>query len=186
MAQVVQGDRSAFATLVARHLDPVHRYLSRLSGSSADADDLSQETFLRVWQRAGSYRPGTVAFTTWLHRVAHNLAVDAARRRREQTGVSLDLVEDEHADPATRAADDESARRLDGAIAALPPNQRAALLLCQVQGFSNRDAGAILGVSVRSLESLLARARRNLRQTLLDAEPPQSNPSTGSTDHDTA
>ncbi len=187
MARVVQGDRSAFATLVARHLTPLHHYLRRLTGSVADAEDLSQEAFLRVWERAARYRPGTVQFSTWLHRVAHNLAVDAARRRRPETVALSEQLEDHTPDPPEQVAAAQTARRLDAALAALPTSQRAALLLCQVQGFSNRDAGAIVGVSVRGLESLLARARRSLRAALLEpASPAAAHQPSESTDHDAA
>lgn len=167
MALVQRRDQDAFRQLVARHLDSVHRYLMRMTYSSFDADDLSQETFLRLWQRAGSYRPGRVRLTTWLHTIAHNLAVDALRRRRPEMDERLDPGPDDAPGPEARLLAAESGRMLNAALAALPANQRAAVLLCQVQGFSNRDAAAIVGVSVRSLESLLARARRTLRHALL-------------------
>lgn len=194
MAQVVARDQPAFARLVARHLDSVHRYLTRLTRSPADADELSQETFLRLWQRADSFRPGTARLTTWLHRIAHNLAVDAMRRRPATVDVPapqlqemIDGMVDPAADPEVLAASERRGQRLEAAIAALPPNQRAALLLCQVQGFANRDAAAILGVSVRSLESLIARARRSLRQAVAEADaPPAAAPRPEGTDHDTA
>ncbi len=178
----VQGrDQAAFGRLLARHLSSIHRYLMRLTDSRADADELSQETFLRLWQRAGRYRPGTVKLTTWLHRIAHNLAVDELRRRHTRPGASpgpsgesddgstvADTAADRVTDPEALALSREAGQRLHAAIGALPANQRAALLLCQVQGFSNREAAAILGVSVRSLESLVARARRSLRHTVID------------------
>ena len=147
MARVQRGEQAAFARLLARHLDSVHRYLVRLTGSAADADELAQETFLRVWQRAGSYRPGTVKLSTWLHRIAHNLAVDELRKRRPE-GQPAEEPKDESADPEALAASSQAGERLQEAIGALPQSQRAALLLCQVQGFSNRDAAAILGVTV--------------------------------------
>jgi RNA polymerase sigma-70 factor (ECF subfamily) len=175
MAQVRQHDEAAFAELVRRHLDPLHRYLFRLTGSADDAEDLAQETFLRVWQRAASYRPGVVRLTTWLHRIAHNLAVDSLRRARPEPLADDDdgmpVPADDGADPARAAASAEFERRLNHAIGILPANQRAALLLCQVQGFANRDAAAIMGVSVRGLESLLARARRSLRVAMAARDP---------------
>lgn len=188
MVLVVQRDQNAFGSLVARHVASVHRYLTRMTFARADADDLTQETFLRVWLHAGTYRPGTARLTTWLHRIAHNLAVDESRKHRpiplESGDVELavhDLAAGPGDDPQMRLASEQMQRRLDQALGSLPANQRAALLLCQVQGFSNRDAAAVLGVSVRSLESLVARARRSLRTRLqllqLDlTEPQQSNP----------
>lgn len=187
MTRVLRGDREAFAILVTRHLDPVHRYLLRMTGSRADAEDLSQETFLRVWERAARYRPGTARFTTWLHRVAHNLAVDAMRRRPPDTVALADDIEDGHPDPSRAAEAARTFHQLDRALGSLPPNQRAALLLCQVHGFSNREAGAILGVSPRALESLLARARRSLRETVSRPAPDRvGHTPSESTDHDAA
>jgi RNA polymerase sigma-70 factor, ECF subfamily len=191
MARVGQRDQAAFGNLVARHLASVHRYLTRMTIAHADADDLAQETFLRLWLHAGTYRPGTVRLTTWLHRIAHNLAVDELRKHRpaalEGVDPELDIPADgaltagPGADPQAHLASEQMQHRLDQALRALPPNQRAALLLCQVQGFSNRDAADVLGVSVRSLESLVARARRSLRARLqhlqIDVtERQQSNP----------
>ncbi len=180
---VQQRDQAAFGRLVARHLTSVHRYLARLTDSPADADELAQETFLRLWERADSYRPGRVKLATWLHRVAHNLAMDELRRRARWRTVSdgdgpdsepprvPTLAADPVGDPEALAVSGETDRRLQAALAALPAGQRAAVLLCQVQGFSNREAAAILRVSVRSLESLVARARRALRTSLLDDVP---------------
>ena len=170
MALVRAGDRGAFDRLVHRHLDSVHRYLVRLTPSPADADELAQETFLRAWQRAASYRPGRARLTTWLHRIAHNLAVDRMRRSHGEP-LSLDAPDALSLTDGAVPADEQigaarTGRLLDRAIGALPANQRAALILCQVQGFSNRDTARILGVSVRSVESLIARARRSLRRTL--------------------
>ncbi len=188
MAQVRSGDRAAFECLVHRHLDSVHRYLVRLTPSPADADELAQETFLRLWQRASSYRPGQVRLTTWLHRIAHNLAVDRFRRRHgEHTGLAEPeaLAElDGAVTPDEQLALTRTGRLLDRAIAALPANQRAALILCQVQGFSNRETAGILGLSVRGVESLIARARRSLRRTLEAAD--GAAPGAGSEDHESS
>ena len=170
IALVQRHDQAAFSRLIDLHLAQVHRYLTRLTGSTADADELAQETFLRLWQRAASYRPDQAKLSTWLHRIAHNLAVDELRRRRPGTQESDQEPEgDETTDPERLAAFEETGRRLEAAIGTLPANQRAALLLCQVQGFSNREAAGILGVTVRSLESLVARARRSLRHVMLES-----------------
>lgn len=166
MALVRRRDPAAFGHLVRRHLASLHRYLTRLTGSTADADELCQETFLRVWQRAASYRPGKVRLTTWLHRVAHNLAVDELRRRRDPPGAHEEAVDPVGPERLAEAA--EADQRLRRALDRLPATQRSALLLCQVQGLSNREAASVMGVSVRGLESLLARGRRTLREALLD------------------
>ena len=76
MSAVQRQDKSAFASLMARHLDSLYGYAIRLTQEPSNAEDLVQETWLRVWANANKYRQGKVAFSTWLHRVLHNLFVD--------------------------------------------------------------------------------------------------------------
>jgi RNA polymerase sigma-70 factor (ECF subfamily) len=166
MARVHQRDEQAFACLLGRHLDSLHGYIFRVTGSTADADDLAQETFLRVWLKAHTFKSGTVKLTTWLHRIAHNLCVDEFRRRPRATSDGLEQITDPGADQATWQARREDVARLPAALDELPESQRSALVLCQIQGFTNQEAAAIVNVSVRALESLLARARRTLKSKL--------------------
>jgi RNA polymerase sigma-70 factor (ECF subfamily) len=166
---IARGDGDAFRQLLDRHLDAIHAYLYRMTGSRTDAEDLAQETFLRVWRKASTFAPGRVKVTTWLHTIAHNLCIDTFRKNRLTHGVDGSLEADDSADPERRASGSELAVLVELAIAELPENQRSAVLLCQVQGFSNAQAARILGVNVRALESLLARARRTLRETLTAA-----------------
>lgn len=175
MARVRQRDRQAFELLVARHLSPIHGYVVHLTGSQADADEISQEVFLRVWQRAATFRPGRAQVTTWLHRIAHNQCIDRFRRPRPGTlddpDAQLAALEDEAPGPEARVAAAELQERLQAALLRLPQNQRSALLLCQVQGLSNEQAAEVMHLGVRAVESLLARARRTLRDALRDHRP---------------
>ena len=168
MAAVAKRSEGAFAVLVERHLPAIHAFNYRLTRNADDAADLAQETFLRVWSGAATWRSGRVRFTTWLHRIARNLCIDAHRRRRDATPMDFDAIES--GEPKPESAPEQSAVRqaLDAAIAALPERQRTALVLCHHQGMPNRDAAVVLNVSVDALESLLARARRTLRQQLRD------------------
>lgn len=166
LAAITTGDNAAFEALVRLHLDAIHAYLFRLTRSRADAEDLAQETFLRVWQKAGNYQPGRVKVTTWLHTIAHRLAIDSFRKKRELPESDGFEQGDPLADPALQQTAAEQQRLLNEALSELPERQRAAVLLCQVQGFSNAQAAEILGVKVRALESLLARGRKALRETL--------------------
>ena len=170
MARISQGDELAFTSLLGRHLGPVHSYLARMTASSTEAEDLAQETFLRIWRKADSYRPGKVRASTWIYTIAHNLFVDAYRKNREITNAETLEIEDQNADPAHAYTNLKQLQRLQTAIAALPDQQRSALLLCQVQGFSNIEAAQIMHITSRALESLLARARRSLRIELFDNE----------------
>ena len=165
MGRVQHRDRDAFAVLVARHLDGIHAFNYRMTRDAQDAADLAQETFLRVWSSAATWRPDRVRFTTWLHRIARNLCIDAHRRRREtrETGANLAAEDGVPEDAATTA---RLRRALDVALADLPERQRTALVLCHREGMTNRQAALVLEVSVDALESLLARARRTLRLKL--------------------
>ena len=170
MGRVQHRDRDAFAVLVARHLDGIHAFNYRMTGNAEDAADLAQETFLRVWQRAATWRPdrpagGSVKFTTWLYRIARNLAIDTHRRQRESGEVN-DNVADGGGTPEDAQTTARLRHALDDALVRLPERQRTALVLCHRDGMSNRNAAAVLEVSVDALESLLARARRTLRLKL--------------------
>ena len=168
MERVRARDQAAFGRLLARHLSAIHGYALRLTRSHADADELAQETFLRVWTKADTYRPGTAQFATWLHRIAHNLCMDQLRRIHPEPLEDPDGHASEHPGPEREAASREAATRLQQALSALPEAQRAALLLTEVQGLSNQQVADIMNLGVRAVESLLARARRTLREQVLE------------------
>jgi RNA polymerase sigma-70 factor (ECF subfamily) len=164
--RVGAGDGPACAALVDRHLARILGLAGRMLGSRADAEEVAQEVFLRVWQQAGRWRAGEARFSTWLHRVAVNLCQDRLRRRRE---TSLEAAGDPpSADPPPEAAlqRDAVAARVGEALRQLPERQRTAILLSHYQELGNVEAAAILGISVEALESLLARGRRRLKELL--------------------
>ena len=168
MQRVQARDEEAYTRLLDRHLQAIHAYVYRMCQNRADADDLAQETFLRIWHKAATWKPGTVRFTTWLHRIAHNQCIDAFRRRR--IDVDPDTQLDELPSQTSGADIEVETRRkaVRSAVAALPERQRTALALCHFQGWSNKDAAEVLEVSVDALESLLARARRTLKTELIE------------------
>ncbi len=173
MRLVQSGDQQAYARLLDRHLNNVHAYVFRMTNNRADAEDIAQETFLRVWHRARTFKPGRVRFTTWLHRIAHNLCVDAFRKRREIYDGEPDAMADDAPTVDELSMAEERRKAVHAGIAALPERQRSALVLCQLQGRSNREAAQILGVSVDALESLIARARRTLKTRLRNYMKPE-------------
>ncbi len=168
MERVKARDQAAFNRLLSRHLSAIHGYVMRITHSHADADELAQETFLRVWERAASYRPGKVRFSTWLHRIAHNLCMDEFRRKHPESLEDPDVLAGQQPAPERILANRQRVDRLDQALAALPVSQRSALLLTEVQGFSSQQVADIMNLGVRAVESLLARARRRLREQLLE------------------
>lgn len=165
------GDQVACAALVDRHLPGVLRLAGRLLGDPAGAEDVAQETFMRVWQHAGRWRPGEARFSTWLHRVAVNLCQDRLRRRRE---APLEAAGDPQSDapgPEGVLQRRSVAARVEAALASLPERQRTALVLSHYQELGNAEAAAVMAVSVEALESLLSRGRRRLREVLAGDAP---------------
>ena len=144
---------------------------NRMLGDPAEAEDVVQEVFMRVWKQAPTWQPGTARFDTWMHRVALNLCYDRLRRRREQVMAEPpEQVDDGPAPDAGLMAADVG-RRVDAALSLLPERQREAIVLCHFQTLSNIDAAALMEISVDALESLLSRGRRALRSQLADMRP---------------
>jgi RNA polymerase sigma-70 factor, ECF subfamily len=165
VAKVADGDVRAYRQLVDRHLTGIHAFLVRLLGNRAEAEEVAQETFLRLWSKAGSFVPRAKP-STWLYRVAHNLAIDRLRRRREAPS---DVLADEvpaSGRPSLHLEQKQLAVAVQSALADLPERQRAAIELVHYQGMSTAEAAEVMDVGEHALESLLARARRKLRETL--------------------
>ena len=164
MRRTAKGDAVAFRALADAHLAKIMNYAYRLLHDRTEAEDVAQETFLRLWKDAGRYEP-KARVTTWLHRIAHNLCIDRLRGRREQPSETLD-EERTSQEPGGLLDRKRVALEVGQALAALPERQRAAITLVHYQGLSNIEAAAVLDVNVDALESLLARGRRSLREKL--------------------
>ena len=166
MAAVAGGDMEAFRALSARYLARVVALGSRTLGDAAEAEDVAQEAFLRLWRTAPSWRPNEAKVGTWLHRVALNLCFDKlSRRREEHPGDPPDAV-DPSPGPSGALQQRETADHVRAALDTLPDAQRRAITLCHYQGMRNIEAAEVMGVSIEALESLLARGRRKLREEL--------------------
>jgi len=161
MRRVAGGDREAYASLVAQHLSPITAYSQRMTGNPASAEDITQEVFLRLWLKAAEFDASKARLTTWLHRMAHNLAIDHLRKRQREA--PLEGVED--FESAADEETDDPARVLQ-ALMQLPERQRSALTLTYYQDLSNREVADIMGLGTRAVESLLVRARSALKKIL--------------------
>ena len=160
-----------FQTLHDRFRSRVLRYLTRLVGE-AEAEDLTQSVMLRVSEGLHDFR-GDSSLSTWIYRIAHNLSVDRLRRRRETSGgVTPDELPGSER-PSGLFLERQVADAVQQALLELPERQRAAIGLVHYQGLSNMEAAEVLGVGVRALESLLARARRQLKESLAALAPVQ-------------
>ncbi len=165
VARVARGDAAAFRCLVEAHAHRLHGLAWRLLADTAEAEDVVQEAFARLWTGAATFRPGEAQPGAWLRRVARNLCLDRLRRRRFQ-GETEDVRE--RADDAPLAPDRLDAARagaqVAAALAALPDRQRAALVLTYYEELPNAAAAEALDMQLKAFESLLFRARAAMRR----------------------
>ena len=118
---------------------------------------------MRVWQKSSTFRFGSVRVTTWMHQIAHNLFVDSWRRREPTQSLDDETIDNV---PSPEPDDDDTTQLLQTSIARLPLGQRTAVSLALLSGFSTDETGHIMGISPHAVESLVARARRALRQMI--------------------
>jgi RNA polymerase sigma factor (sigma-70 family) len=166
LARVGKREPAAFREMAERKLPRILSLATRMLSDRIEAEDIAQETFLRIWKHAASWKPGQARFDTWLHRVVLNLCYDRLRSREDPTA---DMPDEADPSPGPDVALDASGRsdRVAQALAALPARQREALVLQYYQELSNGEAAALMGISVDALESLLARARKGMRAILI-------------------
>ena len=165
------GDKTTMPSwdeLVRQHADRVYRLAYRLSGSQHDAEDLTQETFIRVFRSVQNYQPGT--FEGWLHRITTNLFLDMVRRRSrirmEALPEDYDRVPAAEPNPEQIYHDSRLGPDLQAALDSLPPEFRAAVVLCDIEGLSYEEIGATLGVKLGTVRSRIHRGRQALREYL--------------------
>ena len=155
----------AWEQIVREHGDRVYRLAFRLSGNTHDAEDITQETFIRVFRSLAGYQPGS--FEGWLHRITTNVFLDTMRRRQR---IRMEALPDESDRIAGREPSPEQVYQdanldpdLQAALDELLPEFRAAVVLCDVEGLSYEEIGATLGVKVGTVRSRIHRGRQALR-----------------------
>lgn len=164
-----RGDWKAFESLVKRYQNPLLSFTTRYLGDRAAAEDVIQEVFLRIYRAAPRFEAKTKV-STWVFRIAYNVLLTEVDRRRRQQNLCDALSRNR--EEAGQGPFNESSEALEleeeitSALATLPDNQKAALLLRINEEISYREIGEVLGVSVQSVESLLFRARKSLRESL--------------------
>lgn len=165
------GDKATMPSwdeLVRQHADRVYRLAYRLAGNQHDAEDLTQETFIRVFRSLQNYQPGT--FEGWLHRITTNLFLDMVRRRgrirMEALPEDYDRVPADDPNPEQIYHDARLGPDLQAALDSLPPEFRAAVVLCDIEGLSYEEIGATLDVKLGTVRSRIHRGRQALRDYL--------------------
>jgi len=176
MERLAHGHDAALNALMERHSGPVFQFLYRMLGDEQDANDLTQETFVRIYRHRERFDGGK--FTTWLYTIAGNLARNEYRRRGRHPVVSLNAKSDDSegtlnnvlpaSNPGPREAAEaqEQHEAVRAAVAELPEELREALVLCEWEEMSAADAAAVLQTTSRAVESRLYRARRLLKEKL--------------------
>ncbi len=159
--------------VVRLHSARVYRLAYRLSGNPQDAEDLTQETFVRVFRSLANYQPGT--FEGWLHRITTNLFLDLVRRRQR---IRFDaLPEDTERMPGSAPspeqvyADSYLDPQVQAALDALPPDFRVAVVLCDIEGLTYEEIAATLGIKLGTVRSRIHRGRVQLREALAHLAP---------------
>lgn len=166
MLRVAEGDERAFRELADRHVDRVLRLAQRLLGGSAEADDVAQETLIRIWKHAARWRHERSRLGTWIYTITYRLCVDRLRRARPDSSQMPEEFADPAPGPLEAATLDDDVRRVRRALRSLDTRQRAAVTLFYYEDLDGQEAAAVLGISLRAYWSLLHRARQNLQQAL--------------------
>ena len=177
MERLIAGHDAALNDLMERHAKPVFHFLCRMLGNEDDANDLAQETFVRVFKSRGSFR-AEQKFSTWLFTIAANLARNHFRWRTRHPNISLDAENPEteqslgstlpanNPAPNEQALAAERAKAVRVAVGKLPEDLREAMVLCEWEDHSVAEAAAILETTLKAVESRLYRARQILRDRL--------------------
>jgi RNA polymerase sigma-70 factor (ECF subfamily) len=172
IARAQRGDEFAFSELYETHKRRVYSLCLRMTGNTAEAEDLSQEAFLQLFRKISTFR-GESAFSTWLHRLVVNVVLMHLRKKGLQQ-VSLDETDNSQEEPVKRDYGDDD-RRLTGsvdrisltrAIDELPPGYRAVFVLHDVEGYEHNEIAQIMGCSIGNSKSQLHKARMKLRESL--------------------
>ena len=174
MHRVAEGDERAFRELVERHQNAVVGTVARMLNDAAEAEDIAQLAFLRVWKHAKRWRPDA-KFTTYLFTITRNLVYNESRRRSRRKEVSTDEREEESGfqvaadtrnEPREETLKLEMHAQIDQAIATLPEAQRTAVILYSYESLPYEEIAKVLDTSISSVKSLLFRARTTLRERL--------------------
>ena len=165
MRKIARSDAPAFRELLNRYEKRVFALAWRLCFDRTEAEDLTQETFLKIWRNAGGWKP-EAKLETWIYRVLYNLFIDNRRRVKGQTEELSEDIRSDAASPEQALIQKRTAQDVAEALNSLPARQKEALILCYYQGMKAKDAAETLSVSQSALEALLFRARQTLKEIL--------------------
>ena len=169
LVSYANGDVAAGRTLLARLAPRLFGYATRVLGDRAEAEDVVQETMLKLWKIAPKWRQGEAQVSTWAYRVMVNMCTDKLRMRQSRGQVALDAIAEPEADIKSAVEQMTDAARIDAlqaALDALPERQRQAVVLRHLEGMNNPEIAQIMDIGVEAVESLTARGKRALKAAL--------------------
>lgn len=165
LADIAEGNRHAFSTLVNRHANRFFQVAYRVVQNREDAEDIVQDAFVALWQNPSMWDSGKGAkFTTWFFRVITNRALNVKKMKHPQTPEEMPEIADDYPIQDEQLIERGQRQWMESQIKNLPNSQQLALNLCFFEGLSNQEAAAIMGVRLKALQSLLMRAKTSLRQ----------------------
>jgi RNA polymerase sigma-70 factor (ECF subfamily) len=166
LRRLALNDEAAFRTLVERHIDRAFAIALRIVGSRADAEDVVQDSMLKVWTHRGSWQHGRAKFSTWLYRVITNRCIDLRRQPRSDDIDAVPEPVDTQPDAASAIQRNETAALLEKAMQSLPEQQRVAVIFSYHEDMSNAEIAEVMNTTVAAVESLLKRGRQQLKAAL--------------------
>lgn len=164
--RLAANDETAFRMLVERHIDRAYAIALRIVGNAADAEDVVQDTMLKIWSHRGRWQHGRAKFSTWLYRVISNRCIDLRRKPRTENVDTVPEVADGQPDAVRVIERNELNEMLEDAMQRLPEQQRIAVILSYHENMSNGEIAQVMDSTVAAVESLLKRGRQQLRQLL--------------------
>ena len=161
------GDADSFGRLYDTYVSRVYRHIYYRVGSIEDAEDLTQQVFLRAWQAIGRYRKTSSPFVAWLLRIGHNLVIDAYRSKKDKAYLDFEMAaSDSHSSPERVAEMEFDQQQLRRAILQLPSDQQQVILMNFIEGFSNAETASALGKSEGAIRVIQHRALKKMRHML--------------------
>jgi len=167
VAQAQVGDLSAFDELVRRHHGPVYCYLYRTCRNGAEAEEMTQESFVKAWEGLKGFRSRS-SFKTWLYRIATNLCINRLSRRKPLEPLTEEISAGRRDEPEENFRQHLLGECISRAIVRLPADQRSALVLSIYEELSHCEIATVMGRSPASVNMLLYRARMGVRESLAD------------------
>jgi RNA polymerase sigma-70 factor (ECF subfamily) len=169
IVRAIDGDTAAFGTLYERYLNAIYRYVYYNVTDHSEAEDLTENVFLKAWQALPRFRLQGANFRAWLYRIAHNTVVDRHRTRKQEASFEeVSHLQDSAPTPESVVEADQEVLRLSAALSRLKPRARQVILYRFISGLSHAETAAALGVSEGHVRVLQHRALKRMRRLLIE------------------